>query len=111
MSEFDNRSLSDAEMYFWLCQMARQLDVAAVIVNIKKGCTIDFVNHVFSQMTEYSEYDMNGATLAKLHGPSSDLLNEEAIQESIENGLTFKTSSLHFFITTSFKATALCVPT
>ncbi|MER1956420.1 MAG: EAL domain-containing protein [Solibacillus sp.] len=96
MNEFDNRSLSDAEMYFWLCQMARQLDVAAVIVNIKKGCTIDFVNHVFSQMTEYSEYDMNGATLAKLHGPSSDLLNEEAIQESIENGLTFKTSSLHY---------------
>lgn len=96
MNEFDNRSLSDAEMYFWLCQMARQLDVAAVIVNTKKGYTIDFVNQAFSRMTDYSEYDMTGATLAKLHGPSTDLLNEEAIQESIENGLTFKTSSLHY---------------
>ena len=96
MNEFDNRSLSDAEMYFWLCQMARQLDVAAVIVNTKKGYTIDFVNQAFSRMTDYSEYDMTGANLAKLHGPSTDLLNEEAIQESIENGLTFKTSSLHY---------------
>lgn len=96
MNEYENQSLSNTELYFWLCQMARQLDVAAVIVNIQKGYTIDFVNQVFSRMTDYSEYDMTGATLAKLHGPSTDLLNEEAIQESIENGLTFKTSSLHY---------------
>lgn len=96
MNEFDNRSLSDAGMYFWLCQMARQLDSAVVIINIKKGNTIDFVNHVFTRMTDYSEQDMSGMTIDQLHGPLTDVMNEEAIQESIENGLTFKTSSLHY---------------
>lgn len=96
MDDFNNRSLSDAELYFWLCQMARQLDLGIVIVNTKKGYTIDFVNHVFSRMTDYNEYDMTGMTIDKLRGPQTDLLNEQAIQESIENGLTFKTSSLHY---------------
>lgn len=96
MNEFDNRSLSDAGMYFWLCQMARQLDSAVVIINIKKGNTIDFVNHVFTRMTDYNEQDMSGMTIDQLHGPLTDVMNEEAIQESIENGLTFKTSSLHY---------------
>lgn len=67
MNEFDNRSLSDAGMYFWLCQMARQLDSAVVIINIKKGNTIDFVNHVFTRMTDYSEQDMSGMTIDQLH--------------------------------------------
>ena len=31
-----------------------------------------------------------------MHGPLTDLLNEQAIQDSIENGLTFKTSSFHY---------------
>lgn len=96
MNEFDNRSLSDAGMYFWLCQMARQLDSAVVIINTKKGYTIDFVNHVFTRMTDYSEQDMSGMTMDQLHGPLTDVMNEEAIQESIENGLTLKTSSLHY---------------
>ncbi|MCH7322131.1 EAL domain-containing protein [Solibacillus sp. MA9] len=96
MNEFDNRSLSDAELYFWLCQMARQLDSGIVIVNTKKGYTIEFVNHVFSHMTDYNEHDMIGMTIDKLRGQLTDILNEEAIQESIENGLTFKTSSLHY---------------
>lgn len=96
MNGFNNRSLSDVEMYFWLCQMARQLDSAVAIINTKKGNTIDFVNHVFLRMTEYSENEMVGATIAKLNGPLTDQLNEEAIQESIDNGLTFKTSSLHY---------------
>ena len=83
-------------MYFWLCQMARQLDSAVVLINPKKGHSIEFVNQVFSRMTEYSEAEMIGNTLSTLNGPLTDLLNEEAIQESIENGLTFKTSSFHY---------------
>ncbi|MGN7476703.1 EAL domain-containing protein [Solibacillus silvestris] len=96
MNEFDNRSLSDEEMYFWLCQMARQLDSAVAIINPKKGYIIDYVNHIFMRMTEFSENDMIGSTLSLLHGPNTDMLNEDAIQESIENGLTFKTSSFHY---------------
>lgn len=96
MKEFDKRNLSDEEMYFWLCQMARQLDSAVVILNPSKRYTVDYVNHNFIRMTEYSENDMIGSTLSLLHGPQTDLLNEEAIQECIENGLTFKTSSCHY---------------
>lgn len=96
MKEFDKRNISDEDMYFWLCQMARQLDSAVVVINPKKGYTIDYVNHNFVRMTEYSENDMIGSTLSLLHGPQTDLLNEEAIQECIENGLTFKTSSFHY---------------
>lgn len=96
MYEFNNRSLGNEELYFWLCQMARQIDSAIVVINPQKGYTIDYVNHVFTHMTEYNDEDMTGSTLSTLHGPLTDMLNEEAIQESIENGLTFKTASLHY---------------
>ncbi|MEK4130590.1 EAL domain-containing protein [Solibacillus sp. FSL W8-0474] len=93
MNEFDKRILSDDELFFWLCQMACQLDSAVVIINPKKGFTIEYVNHMFMYMTGYSETDMIGSTLSLLHGQHTDLLNEKDIQESIEKGVTFKTSS------------------
>lgn len=93
MNEFDKRILSDDEMYFWLCQMASQLDSAVVIINPKKNFTIEYVNHNFMYMTGYSEIDMIGSTLSILHGQHTDLLNEKDIQESIEKGVTFNTSS------------------
>ncbi|AWE08104.1 phosphodiesterase [Lysinibacillus sp. 2017] len=96
MNEFGNQRHSDDEMYFWLCQMARQVDTAILIIDPKKGYTINFANHIFTRLTEYSELDLMGNTLSTLYGPLTDLLNEQAIQESIENGLTFKTSSFHY---------------
>lgn len=96
MYKFDNKCLSDKDMFFSLCQMARQVDSAVVIVNPKKGYSIDYVNHVFTRMTEYSEFEMTNAKLSILHGPLTDMLNEEAIQNSFENGLPFNTSSLYY---------------
>lgn len=96
MEEFDDLSVIDEEMHFWLCQMARQIDAAVAIINPKKGYTIDYVNQVFMQITGYSEDDVIGSTLSLLQGPLTDMLNENSIQESIENGLTFKTTLFHY---------------
>ena len=51
-------------MYFWLCQMARQIDSAVIIINLKEGYSIDFVNHIFTRMTEYNELELTGNTLS-----------------------------------------------
>ncbi|WP_339262457.1 EAL domain-containing protein [Solibacillus sp. FSL W7-1472] len=96
MNEFDNLSVSDEGLYDWLCQMARQIDLAVAIINPNKGYTIEFVNQIFTQTTGYREDDVLGSTLSLLQGPLTDMLNENSIQESIENGLTFKTSSFHY---------------
>lgn len=96
MNEFDHLSVSDEGMYDWLCQMARQIDTAVAIINPNNGYTIDFVNQIFMQTTGYDEDDVIGSTLSLLQGPLTDMLNENSIQESIENGLTFKTSSFHY---------------
>jgi PAS domain S-box-containing protein len=96
MNELDNRRLSNEEMFILLRQMARQIDSAVVIINPKKDYLIDFVNHSFTHMTDYDESDLMDATLSVLHGPLTDMLNEKTIQESIENGLTFKTCSFHY---------------
>lgn len=96
MNEFDNLSVSDGGMYDWLCQMARQIDAAVAIINPNNGYTIDFVNQIFMQTTGYDEIDVIGSTLSLLQGPHTDMQNENSIQESIENGLTFKTSSFHY---------------
>lgn len=92
MNEFDKRILSDDGLFFWLCQMAGQLDSAVVIINPKKSFTIEYVNQMFMYMTGYSETDMIGSTLSLLHGQHTDMLNEKDLQESIEKGVTFKTS-------------------
>ena len=96
MNEFDHLSVSEEGMYDWLCQMARQIDTAVAIINPNNGYTIDFVNQIFMQTTGYDEDDVIGSTLSLLQGPLTDMLNEDSIQESIENGLTFKTSSFHY---------------
>ena len=96
MNEFDHLSVSEEGMYDWLCQMARQIDTAVAIINPNNGYTIEFVNQIFMQTTGYDEDDVIGSTLSLLQGPLTDLLNENSIQESIENGLTFKTSSFHY---------------
>lgn len=96
MCEYYNHTLEKDEMYFWLCQMARQFDSAVVVINPEKGNVIEFANQVFTRMTEYNESELIGEQLTVLHGPLTDSLNEEAIQECIENGLSFRTSSLHY---------------
>ncbi|ATP42464.1 PAS domain S-box protein [Solibacillus sp. R5-41] len=96
MYKYYNQNFDKDDMYFWLCQMARQFDSAVVVINPAKDNVIDFVNHVFTRMTEYSDLELIGRKLNILHGPLTDVLNEEAIQECIENGLSFKTSSFHY---------------
>ncbi|MEG0472653.1 MAG: EAL domain-containing protein [Solibacillus sp.] len=96
MYKYYNQNFDKDDMYFWLCQMARQFDSAVVVINPAKDNVIDFVNHVFMRMTEYSESELIGEKLNILHGPLTDVLNELAIQECIENGLSYKTSSFHY---------------
>ncbi|MEG0438550.1 MAG: EAL domain-containing protein [Solibacillus sp.] len=76
--------------------MARQFESAVVIINPAKGNVIEFVNHVFTHLTEYSESELIGEKLNILHGPLTDILNEDAIQECIVNGQPFTTSSFHY---------------
>lgn len=96
MNELDNQRFCDEQMIFWLSQMAKQIDSAVVIINPKKGYTIDFANDAFTHMTQYSKSDLIGMTLSLLHGTLTDKLNEQVIQESIENGITYKTTSFHY---------------
>ncbi|MEK4426305.1 EAL domain-containing protein [Solibacillus sp. FSL K6-1523] len=96
MYKYYNQNFDKDDMYFWLCQMARQFESGVVVINPAKGNVIDFVNQVFIRMTDYSESELIGKKLNILHGPLTDVLNEDAIQECIENGLSFTTSSYHY---------------
>lgn len=81
-------------LYFGLCQIAKQLDAGIVIIDPHQDYTIVYANQVFSEMTEYREYELVGVKFAMLEGPLTNC--KQVILEGFYNNQPIKTSIFHY---------------
>lgn len=96
MYEIYKNQLQRNQLYSGLCQIAKQLDSGVVIIDPLKDFTIVYANHVFTEMTEYSDHELIGSKLTMLQGPLSDSEQEQVFLDSLQNFKSIKTTIFHY---------------
>ncbi|KYG89133.1 EAL domain-containing protein [Metasolibacillus sp. FSL H7-0170] len=92
----NNNTVDRGQLYFGLCQVAKQFESGLVILDAQQQHRIIFANNIFVSMTEYSHDELIGSTLTILKGPLTDANSEALILESLQLGLSLKLSIFHY---------------
>ncbi|WP_042472093.1 sensor domain-containing protein [Bacillus ndiopicus] len=96
MDKNNNNTVDRGQLYFGLCQVAKQFESGLVILDAQQQYSIKFANNIFASMTEYSNDELIGSTLSILNGPLTDQNSESLIYESLQLGLSLKLSVFHY---------------
>ncbi|WP_107838212.1 EAL and GGDEF domain-containing protein [Metasolibacillus meyeri] len=93
---YKNNVVDRGQLYFSLCQVAKQFESGLVILDAQQQYNIIFANNIFANMVEYSNDELIGSTLSLLTGPLTDSNSEALILESLQLGLSLKLSIFHY---------------
>ncbi len=96
MFKLQNIIKQQDQLFFSLCQIAKQLDIGAMIVDQRNNNSIVFANNLLMKMTEYSEEELYGESISKMSGPLTDVELEMQITKSFQSGVPFKSTIRHY---------------
>lgn len=93
---YNHNIVDRGQLYFSLCQVAKQFESGLVILDAQNQHSIIYANNIFTRMVEYHHDELIGSTLSLLTGPLTDVNSEALILESLQQGLSLKLSIFHY---------------